>query len=210
MADFVVGIAGGIGSGKTAVSDRFAALGVDVVDADVEARRVVEPGEPALAEIGERFGAGVLHEDGTLNRSALREHVFKDADERRWLERLLHPRINASIAAKLRSAGSAYAILVNPLMRSRDPRAQRILVVDVPEDVQVRRTMARDGGSEEQARAILASQVDRETRLAFADEVIVNDKGFDDLQAAVERLHRLYLELAKGDDAAELAAPSPN
>ena len=197
VADFVVGIAGGIGSGKTAASDCFAALGIDVVDADVEARRVVEPGEAALAEVAARFGAAVLHGDGTLNRPALRQRIFQNADERRWLEQLLHPRINARIAAKLRSARSPYAILVNPLMRSRDPRAQHILVVDAPEQVQVQRTMARDGGSAAQARAIIASQVDRQTRLAFADDVIVNDKGIDDLRAAVERLHRRYLELAQ-------------
>ena len=196
MAGYVVGVAGGIGSGKTAVSERFRAHGIDVVDADVEARRVVAPGQPALAEIAARFGAGILLEDGALDRSALRRKVFADPSERRWLERLTHPQINAAIAAGLQAATSPYAILVNPLMRARDPRAHRILVVDVPEAVQVQRTMARDGVTEAQARAVLASQIDRAGRLAFADDVIVNDRTLADLEAAVDLLHRQYLRRA--------------
>ena len=196
MAEYVVGITGGIGSGKTAVSDRFRTLGIEVVDADVEARRVVEPGQPALAEIAARFGTQMLQRDGTLDRAALRERVFADAAERRWLEQLTHPRINAGIADGLRAARSPYAILVNPLMRGRDPRAHRILVVDVPEAVQVQRTMARDGVTEGQARAVLASQIDRASRLEFADNVIVNDGALADLQAAVDSLHRQYLSYA--------------
>ena len=191
-----MGIAGGIGSGKSAVSERFAQLGIEVVDADVEARRVVEPGAPALVDIAERFGDAVLQSDGTLHRARLRKLVFQKAEDRQWLERLLHPRINQRIAVGLRDAASPYAILVNPLMRAADPRADRILVVDAPEHLQIKRTMARDGGSEEQARAIMASQIDREARLAFADDVIVNDKGLDDLRTAVADLHRRYLGLA--------------
>ena len=196
MADYVVGVTGGIGSGKTAVSDRFRTLGIEVVDADVEARRVVEPGQSALAEIAARFGAGVLRHDGTLDRAELRQRVFADAQERRWLERLTHPRINERIAEGLRSARSPYAILVNPLMRARDPRAHRILVVDVSEAVQVQRTMARDGVTEAQARAVLASQIDRASRLQFADDVVVNDGALADLQATVDSLHRRYLNCA--------------
>ena len=196
MAEYVVGITGGIGSGKTAVSDCFRTLGIEVVDADVEARRVVEPGQPALAEIAARFGAQVLQRDGTLDRAALRERVFADAAERRWLEQLTHPRINAGIADGLRAARSPYAILVNPLMRGRDPRAHRILVVDVPEAVQVQRTMARDGVTEGQARAVLASQIDRASRLEFADDVIVNDGALAGLQGTVDSLHRQYLNYA--------------
>ena len=196
MAEYVVGITGGIGSGKTAVSDRFRTLGIEVVDADVEARRVVEPGQPALAEIAARFGTQMLQRDGTLDRAALRERVFADAAERRWLEQLTHPRINAGIADGLRAARSPYAILVNPLMRGRDPRAHRILVVDVPEAVQVQRTMARDGVTEGQARAVLASQIDRASRLEFADDVIVNDGALAGLQATVDSLHRQYLNYA--------------
>ena len=193
MAKFVVGITGGIGSGKTAVSDRFRELGIAVVDADAAARVVVEPGRPALDEITSRFGAGLLNDDGTLDRAALRARIFEDPDERRWLERALHPRINGLIAEELAAAISPYAVLVNPLMRARDPRADRILVVDVPEDVQIARTMARDDVDEEQARAIIASQLDRESRRGLADDIVSNDGSLADLHAAVDRLHRCYL-----------------
>ena len=198
MADYVVGIAGGIGSGKTAVSDRFAEHGVVVVDADVASRDVVRPGEPGLAAIAERFGSAVINGNGELNRAALRERIFREPDERRWVERLLHPAINRLIAERLAAATSPYALLVNPLMRARDARAHRILVVDVPEDVQIERTMARDSVDEAQARAIIASQLPRKDRLAFADDVIVNDGELADLDPAVQRLHARYLELADG------------
>ncbi len=192
----VVGITGGIGSGKTAVSDRFASHGIVVVDCDVIARRVVEPGQPALAEIAAHFGGAVLRADGTLDRAALRERIFAADDARHWLNRATHPRINALVRDGLRDAASPYAVLVNPLMRDRDPRAHRILVVDAPEDVQIERTVARDNVSRTQARATLASQTPRAERLAFADDVVVNDRRLEDLQAAVDRLHERYLQLA--------------
>lgn len=193
---FVVGIAGGIGSGKTVVSDRFRSLGIEIADADVASRRVVEPGQPALNMIAERFGADVLLSGGTLNRSVLRERVFQDASERRWLESLLHPLINRWIRDVLEAAPSPYAMLVNPLMRQRDPRADRILVVDVPEETQIERAMARDGVAESQVRAILASQLDRCSRLSLADDVISNDGSLEDLHSAVDSLHERYLEAA--------------
>lgn len=193
---YVVGIAGGIGSGKTEVSNRFRALGIEIADADVAARRVVEPGRPALRTITERFGSGILRSDGTLNRSALRGRVFEDAVERRWLESLLHPLINRWIRDVLAAATSPYAVLVNPLMRQRDRRADRILVVDVPERLQIERTMARDAVAESQARAILASQLDRSSRLRLADDVLANDGSLDDLNDAVDRLHERYLRWA--------------
>ena len=196
MASYVVGLTGGIGSGKSAASERFRALGVAVVDADVESRRVVEPGEAALDAIVARFGAGVLGRDGHLDRARLRERVFEDAGERRWLEQLLHPLINRRMAEQLREAASSYAVLVNPLMRGRDTRANRILVIDVPQAVQVRRTMTRDGVDEAQARAVLAAQIDRRQRRSFADDVIVNDGTLVELCAAVDALHARYLRLA--------------
>ena len=192
----VVGIAGGIGSGKTAVSDRFRSLGIEVADADIASRRVVEPGQPALTTITARFGTSVLHGDGTLNRPILRERIFQDAGERRWLESLLHPLINQWIRNVLAAAPSPYAILVNPLMRQRDPRADRILVVDVPEETQIERAMARDGVAESQVRAILASQLDRHSRLKLADDVLTNDGTLEELHRAVDRLHECYLEAA--------------
>ena len=193
---YVVGITGGIGSGKTTVSQRLHSLGIEVADCDVAARRVVDPGQPALGSIAEKFGTAVLHGDGTLNRGALRERVFDDANERRWLESLLHPLINQWVRDVLEAATSPYAILVNPLMRQRDPRADRILVVDVPERVQIERAMARDGVPEAQARAILATQLDRRSRLLLADDVLTNNAALDDLHRAVERLHQRYLSLA--------------
>ena len=193
---FVVGITGGIGSGKTAVSDRFRCLGIEIADADVAARRVVEPGQPALRTIADRFGVGVLLGDGNLNRAALRERVFKDAGERHWLESLLHPLINQWIRRTLEAARSPYAILVNPLMRQRDARADRILVVDVPEHLQIERAMARDGVAQSQVKAILASQLDRCSRLTLADDVLTNDGSLEDLHRAVDRLHEGYLAAA--------------
>lgn len=197
MADFVVGIAGGIGSGKTAVSDRLKSLGITIADADVTAREVVEPGHPVLDALADHFGSRILTADGHLDRPALRELIFENSEERRWVEKTMHPAINRTLADQLAGATSPYAVLVNPLMRDRDPRATRILVVDVPEDVQIRRTMARDNVDEAGARAVLASQVDRETRLGFADDVVVNDGSLEDLYGAVDQLHQKYVELAR-------------
>ena len=195
---FVVGITGGIGSGKSAVSDRFERYGIKIVDADIASREVVKPGQPALAEIREHFGADILQADGTLDRAKLRARVFADPSERRWLERLLHPRINAYLVQELQNADSPYAILVSPLMKETGQAryANRILVVDVPEEVQLRRTMTRDANDEKQVRAIMAAQISRADRLEMADDVIVNDAGFEALDATVARLHRQYLELA--------------
>lgn len=198
MSKLVVGLTGGIGSGKSAVSERFQALGVTVVDADVASRVVVEPGRPALAAIEAHFGPDVIAADGTLNRAALRKLVFEDEGERRWLEGLTHPLINEYIATELVSAESAYAILAHPLLveTGQTRVCHRVLVVDVPEALQVERTMARDDNPEAQVRAIMAAQASREERLAAADDVIVNDSDLAHLDSEVSRLHQLYLELA--------------
>lgn len=195
---FVVGLTGGIGSGKSAVSQRFAALGVDVVDADVVARQVVEPGSVALAQIARHFGDEVLRDDGTLDRARLRAIVFADHSQREWLEGLLHPLIGAEIYRQLGKASSPYVLFVSPLLieaRQID-LCNRVLVVDAPESLQVERTMARDDNSAEQVRSIIASQTSREDRLGAADDVIVNDRDLAALNEAVDRLHRQYLELA--------------
>ena len=199
---FVVGLTGGIGSGKTAVSDRFAALGIKIVDADVAARVVVEPGRPALAEIAEHFGAEVIDPSGALDRAALRTRVFSDPDARRWLEQLLHPRIADEIRRGIESATSPYTMLVSPLLleAGQAAYAHRILVVDVPVEVQVARTMARDDNDEAQVRRIIAAQSPREDRLKRADDVIENDKGLDALDRAVAELHARYLALAVARD----------
>src|SRR5262245_56658127 len=196
---FVVGITGGIGSGKSAVSDRFKRLGIKVVDADIASREVVKPGQPALATISQHFGADVIQADGSLDRARLRALVFAKPDERLWLERLLHPLINEYLRRELASATSAYAILVSPLLKDTGQSrfTHRILVVDVPEEVQLSRTMARDSNDETQVKAIMAAQTSRESRLAIADDVIQNDGGFDALDAAVAQLHERYLTLAR-------------
>ena len=195
---FVVGLTGGIGSGKTAVSDRFAALGIAIVDADVASRVVVEPGRPALADIAEHFGTEVIDAGGALDRAALRTRVFSDPNERRWLEQLLHPRIAEEIRSGIAGATSPYAMLVSPLLleAGQAAHANRILVVDVPVEVQIARTMARDDNDEAQVRRIIAAQSPREDRLARADDVIENDKGLDALDSAVAELHARYLALA--------------
>ncbi|RZI66970.1 MAG: dephospho-CoA kinase, partial [Pseudomonas sp.] len=175
-------------------------LGVHLVDADNAARWVVEPGRPALARIAEHFGPSVLQADGTLNRSALRELIFKDPQQRVWLESLLHPLIREEIRQYLARAESAYAILVSPLLleTSQHQMVQRVLVIDVPESVQIERTVLRDKTNEEQVRAILKAQASREERLSRADDVIVNDRDPAWLKSEVERLHHFYLTLRGG------------
>lgn len=196
---YIVGLTGGIGSGKSAVAARFRARGILVVDADQAARAVVEPGTPALAAIAEHFGAGVIQADGTLDRAALRRLVFDDAAERRWLEQLLHPRIGEWLRARLAEAPGPYAILESPLLfeGTQHRMVQRSLLVDVPEEVQVARAAARDGNSPEQIRAIMAAQLSREERRARADDCIDNSGPPEALDAQVEALHRRYVALAE-------------
>ncbi|HEY0289199.1 MAG TPA: dephospho-CoA kinase [Pseudomonas sp.] len=197
---WILGLTGGIGSGKSAAAQCFVDLGVHLVDADQAARWVVEPGRPALAQIAEHFGTEVLQADGTLNRAALRELIFKDPEQRAWLERLLHPLIREEINAYLAKAKSPYAILVSPLLleTTQHSMVKRILVIDVPEDIQIQRTIARDNSNAEQVKAILKTQASREYRLSHADDVIVNDRDQAWLKSEVERLHHFYLTLCGG------------
>ncbi len=199
MSRFVVGLTGGIGSGKTAVSDRFQALGVHVVDGDLASRAVLAQGQPALQAVAERFGQEILNGDGSLDRAALRQRVFASDEDRRWLEALTHPLIGTWLRDQLTAGTSAYCLLVNPILieSGQASRCDRVLVVDAPESVQLRRTMDRDGNSEQQVRAIMAVQVDRERRLAAADDVIVNDRDLAHLDAEVARLHEKYQTLAE-------------
>lgn len=197
---WILGLTGGIGSGKSAAAQHFIDLGVHLVDADHAARWVVEPGRPALAQIAERFGEQVLQADGSLNRAVLRQLVFQDETQRRWLESLLHPLIFQEINQYLARAESLYAILVSPLLieSGQHKLTQRVLVVDAPEHLQLERSMSRDGASEEQIRAILKAQSAREERLRHADDVLVNDRDRVWLQQEVERLHHFYLTLRGG------------
>lgn len=197
---WILGLTGGIGSGKSAAAQHFIDLGVHLVDADHAARWVVEPGRPALAKIAERFGDQILMADGSLNRAALRQQVFQDEAQRRWLEGLLHPLIFQEINQHLARAESPYAILVSPLLieSGQHKMAQRVLVVDAPEQLQLERSMSRDGSSEEQIRAILKAQSSREERLRHANDVLVNDRDLAWLHSEVERLHHFYLTLRRG------------
>ncbi|OQR31031.1 dephospho-CoA kinase [Pseudomonas sp. Bc-h] len=197
---WILGLTGGIGSGKSAAAQCFVDLGIHLVDADNAARWVVEPGRPALAKIAEHFGADVLQADGTLDRAALRELIFKDPQQRVWLEGLLHPLIREEIRQYLARAESPYAILVSPLLleTSQHQMVQRVLVIDVPEAVQIERTVLRDKTNEAQVRAILEAQASREERLSRSDDVIVNDRDPAWLKSEVERLHHFYLTLRGG------------
>lgn len=197
---WVLGLTGGIGSGKSAAAARFAELGMHTVDADQAARWVVEPGRPALAEIVERYGPSILQADGSLDRAALRKVIFADPQQRQWVEALLHPLIAREIADSLASATSPYAVFVSPLMvESGQYRlAQRLLVIDVPEALQIERTLTRDGTSLAQVQAILKAQATREKRLSLADDVLLNDRDLAWLHSEVDRLHHFYLTLPGG------------
>lgn len=200
---FVVGLTGGIGSGKTAVSDRFAQQGIEVVDADVVAREVVEPGTQALQQIQRHFGDTILQADGQLDRATLRSLVFSNPDEKSWLEKLLHPLIGAEVFRQLEAAQSRYVLFVSPLLVEAGQTAicDRVVVVDVPEAVQVQRTVARDGNSEEQVRSIMANQSERQRRLDAATDVIENTGTLEQLEESVLKLHRRFLQLAEKTEA---------
>ena len=197
---FVVGITGGIGSGKSAVTDHLETLGITVVDADKVARVVVEPGTSGLAAIAEHFGADILLADGGLDRAALRKIVFDNPDERKVLEGITHPRIRDEITRQLSEASSPYVVLSSPLLleSGQNTFADYVVVVDVPEEVQLRRTMARDDNSEALVKQIMAAQLDRQTRLSRADTSITNDASLTELYERVETLHEDLLARAAG------------
>ncbi|WOE78728.1 dephospho-CoA kinase [Pseudomonas protegens] len=197
---WILGLTGGIGSGKSAAAQHFIDLGVHVIDADHAARWVVEPGRPALEQIARHFGDSVLQADGQLDRAALRKLIFEVPEQRRWLEALLHPLIAEEIVSHLARAESPYAILVSPLLieSGQFRMTQRILVIDVPQQLQIERTLQRDQISEQQVQAILQAQASREERLRHADDVLVNDRDHAWLRSEVERLHHFYLTLRGG------------
>ncbi|MBL8260511.1 MAG: dephospho-CoA kinase [Candidatus Competibacteraceae bacterium] len=195
----VIGLTGGIGSGKTAVSDRFALLGVPIIDTDHISRELVEPGQPALAEIVEAFGPECLDERGRLRRDHLRERVFADPKGRQQLEAILHPRVRAAMRARIARLTAPYCLAVIPLLveTGMTDSVDRILVVDAPPAEQIRRVMARDGASEQQARRILAAQARRDERLAHADDVLENTGDLEALDDRIAVLHERYLALAE-------------
>ena len=196
---FVVGLTGGIGSGKSAVSRLFEQQNITVIDADQVAREAVEPGEPALAKIAQRFGDGILLENGHLDRKALRKIVFETPRQRDWLEQLLHPLIRDRILLKLDQSDSEYAILASPLLLETDQHllVNHIVVVDVDEATQISRTTVRDTTDTAQVKAIIAAQIPRDERIAKADDLIDNSGTIDDLKPQVEQLHTKFLPQAR-------------
>lgn len=195
---YVVALTGGIASGKTAVSDRFATLGVPVIDTDVIAHQVVVPGQAALQAIATRFGNDILLEDGNLNRRLMRQMIFSNPVAKKDLEQILHPAIRAQVQQQIAQVTAPYCLVVIPLFTETGTYdwVDRVLVVDVDEQTQVQRVMQRDNVSREQAEAALKAQTSRQARLALADDVIENNGSMDDLDDEVERLHGLYTRLA--------------
>jgi len=195
---FRVGLTGGIASGKSTAAKFFGALGVPILDSDQFARDVVEPGQPPLERLVERFGRSILTADGHLDRPALREIVFSDPKARADLEALTHPAIGAAMEARSAAAGGPYQILVIPLLVEKNLGSQvsRVLVVDCDEALQIRRLRDRDGSTPQQVQAILRAQAPRAARLKVADDVIHNDADMSAVQAQVAALHARYLELA--------------
>ena len=195
---FRVGLTGGIASGKSTAAKFFGALGIPILDSDQIARDVVEPGQPPLERLVERFGPTILTPDGHLDRPALRDIVFADPRARADLEALTHPAIGAAMEARSAAAGGPYQVLVIPLLveKNLSSHVDRVLVVDCDEDLQIRRLRDRDGSTPEQARAILNAQAPRSARLKAANDVITNEADMSAVQNQVAVLHARYLELA--------------
>lgn len=208
MAIYTIGLTGGIASGKSLVAGQFAALGVPVLDADQVARDVVQPGEPALAAIVEAFGPGALQADGTLDRPAMRRLVFADPESRRRLEAITHPAIRTRIGAWIDAQAAPYCILANAILleSGMDRLVQRVLVVDVPEELQIERLTVRDGIDATLVQQMLAAQSPRKLRLDRADDVVSNAGTIEETAAVVRRLHESYLARAAAASGAGPAA----
>ncbi|USD37197.1 MULTISPECIES: dephospho-CoA kinase [Ferrimonas] len=202
MSALLIGLTGGIGSGKTTVANLFADRGIELIDADLIAREVVAPGSDGLAAIVDHFGADVLNGEGQLDRAALRQRVFNDEQELAWLNALIHPLVRATMVARGRQARSAYALLVIPLLIENGLQSlvERVVVVDLPEAEQIRRTMARDDNSRSLVENIMANQASRQQRLDGADDRIDNSGDLTDLTQQVDALHQQYLTLARNHD----------
>ena len=191
----IIGLTGGIGSGKTAVSDAFQDLGITIVDADLASRIVVQKGKPSLKKIAEHFGNDILNENSELDRAKLREIIFNSDEEKNWLESLLHPAIANQIKDELKASSSPYTILVSPLLLETNQKeyCSKVLVVDVPVELQVERTLKRDQVPEDQVKSIIKAQISRKNRLEFADEVIINDGSLEELHSTVMKFHQKFI-----------------
>lgn len=199
MANFIIGLTGGIGSGKTTVSNLFEKQGIDIIDADIISRQVVAIGSWGLNAIVAHFGSGILNPDGSLNRRSLREQIFRSESQRTWLNNLLHPLIREEILKQLNDSNSCYCILVAPLLfeNKLDKLTNRALVIDISPQQQTERTMARDNVSSQQVTNIIKSQAPREDKLALADDIIDNQGSIVSLESQVLTLHKHYLSLAE-------------
>ena len=195
----IIGLTGGIGSGKSVASDKFKSLGITVVDADVASRTVVEPGKPALKEIEDHFSSGIITAEGKLDRNKLREIIATDPEERKWLESVLHPKIGEQITKEISESTSVYTLFVAPLLleTNSQERCARVVVVDVPKEVQIRRTAKRDKVSPNQVEQMVAVQMEREKRLKKADDVLLNSGTIEDLEKQVEELHKKYMQMVE-------------
>tara|TARA_B100000586_G_C19893969_1_gene336210 strand:- start:45 stop:644 length:600 start_codon:yes stop_codon:yes gene_type:complete len=195
MANWVLGLTGGIGSGKSAVSAMFEEFGIQVVDADIVAREVVEPGSLGLKKITEHFGDEILTSNGTLDRANLRAIIFADESQKQWLNNLLHPLIRESMLTQLKQATSHYVILVAPLLfeNGLEKYCNHTLLIDVPVDVQITRTTARDNVSVELAEQIIASQMSRADKKQKAGDILDNNRPLEEVKADVQKLHKKYL-----------------
>lgn len=194
MTAYVIGLTGGIGSGKSAASDFLAAKGIDIVDADVVAREVVAPGSECLLAIQQHFGDDVVMPDGSLDRKALRHIVFSDEQQKQWLNQLLHPAIRSRILQQLEASRSAYVVLAAPLLLENglEQYCDRVLVIDIPESLQIARTVKRDNTDQQQVEAIMASQLSRRQRLQKADDIVLNDGDLEHLHQQLEQLDKNY------------------
>lgn len=196
MSKYIIGLTGGIGSGKTTVSNIFAKLGIDIIDADVVAREVVEPGSAALAAIETHFGADYITQQGQLDRAKLRTRIFSNPDDKQWLNNLLHPLIRQEMVSQLATARSEYCILVAPLLLENGLHklVNRVLVIDIDQPTQIARTIARDPSSSEEVQRIIASQMSRQERSSFADDIIDNNNAsLDAIHQQVMQLNQQYL-----------------
>lgn len=196
---WVLGLTGGIGCGKTAVSNMFEQLGITIVDADIIARQVVKPKSDGLNAIVRKFGQSIVLRDGTLNRSALRERIFTNTADKEWLNNLLHPLIRNKIHNDLTVAKSPYVVLVAPLLfeNGLDKLCNRTLLIDIPQNVQIERTASRDNVSLEQVKAIIAAQMSREDKQKKADDILNNDRALNDVNHDLLTLHKRYLHMAQ-------------
>ncbi len=194
-----IGLTGGIGSGKTTVSELFRQLNIPIIDADEIARQLVEPGQPGYAEVVRTFGSGILTPAGELDRARMRQQIFSDPEKKRALEAILHPLVYRAIKQACTGIEAPYVLIVVPLLLETggERHVDRVLVVDAGEEQQIMRAQARDNTAADEIRSIMASQLDRQSRLARADDIIRNDCSLEQLQSRVDKLHTAYLELAR-------------